>query len=63
MDDREELLRAVVEYGRTIQRDGWKAGEAVILKYEPGIPDFRRWAYALGIMLRAEELLAGLAQQ
>ena len=63
MTDREELLRALAKYGRTIQKDGWRAGEAVILRYESGIPDFRRWAYALGILLRAEELLAGLAQQ
>lgn len=63
MENREELVHAIAEYGRTIQKDGWQAGEAVILRYEPGISDFRRWAYALGIMLRAEELLAGLAQQ
>jgi hypothetical protein len=63
MTNREKLIRGITEYGRTIQVDGWQAGEAVIRKYESRIPDFRRWAYALGILLRAEELLAGLAQQ
>jgi len=63
MVDREELLRALAEYGRTIKEDGWRAGELVIDRYASMIPDFTRWAYALGIMLRAEELLAGLAQQ
>lgn len=61
MDDREELIRALAEYGRTIQGDGWKAGEPVIDRYANVIPEFRRWAHALGIALRAEELLAGLA--
>lgn len=63
MNDREKLIKALAEYGRTIQRDGWRSGETIIEKYELEIPEFRRWAYALGIALRAEELLAGLAQQ
>lgn len=61
MNDREKRILALVEYGRTIQGDGWRAGEEIIEKYELEIPEFRRWAYALGIVLRAEELLAGLA--
>ena len=61
MTDREELTLAVSEYGKAIQENGWMAGEVVIERYERRIPDFRKWAYALGIMLRAEELLAGLA--
>lgn len=61
MRDRKKLVRALAEYGRTIQRDGWRAGEPIIDQYERTIPDFRRWAYALAIMLRAEELLAALA--
>ena len=61
MTDREELILAVSEYGKAIQENGWMAGEATIERYERRIPDFRKWAYALGIMLRAEELLAGLA--
>lgn len=61
MTNRPELIRALTEYGRTIQRNGWRAGEPLIDRYEKMIPDFRRWAHALGIMLRAKELLAGLA--
>ena len=61
MIDREELILAVSEYGKEIQENRWMAGELVIQRYEHRIPDFRSWAYALGIMLRAEELLAGLA--
>lgn len=63
MADRIELVQALAEYGKTIRRDGWRSGEPIIDRYERTIPDFRRWAYALGIALRAEELLAGLAQQ
>jgi hypothetical protein len=61
MDDREKRIQALTEYGWTIRRDGWRAGETIIERYELEIPEFRRWAYALGIVLRAEELLAGLA--
>ena len=60
MVDQEKRILALAEYGRTIRRDGWRAGEAIIEKYELEIPEFRRWAYALGIMLRADELLAAL---
>jgi hypothetical protein len=60
---KDELIRALTEYGRAIKRGGWRAGEPLISQYERTIPDFRRWARALGIMLRAEELLASLAQQ
>ena len=58
MKDRATLIQALKEYGHAIQRDGWRAGESIIVRYELVVPDFRRWAYALGIMLRAEELLA-----
>lgn len=47
----------LVEYGRRIKVEGWNAGEPMILEAEKQWPDFRRWAHALGIMLRAEELL------
>jgi hypothetical protein len=60
---KDELIRALTEYGKIIKRDGWKAGEPIIDRCERTIPDFRRWAHALSIMLRAKELLAGLAQQ
>lgn len=58
MKDRNELIQALTEYGQAIQRDGWKAGESIIERHERKIPEFRRWAYALGIVLRAEELLS-----
>lgn len=61
MKGREELVQALTEYGQAIRKDGWAAGEPIIEQHERKIPEFRRWAYALGIMLRAEELLAGLA--
>lgn len=54
---KEALKKALAEYGTTIKACGWKAGEAVIRRYEGKIKDFRRWAHALGIMLRAEEIL------
>lgn len=60
MKGRKELVQALAEYGQVIQRDSWAAGEPVIERYERKIPEFRRWAYALGIMLRAKELLADL---
>lgn len=48
---------ALVEYGRTIRQSGWKAGEPLIRKNSKRWKDFGKWAMALGIMLRAEELL------
>lgn len=47
----------LVRYGEIIQRDGWRAGEAFIRQAARRHEDFRRWAYALGIALRAQELL------
>ena len=52
---KDELSR----YGRIIRNDGWKIGEPLILEAEKQWPDFRRWAYALGIVLRAQEILNG----
>lgn len=53
------LKATLKEYGRTIKREGWKAGESLI---KDGVkkfgPKFKKWAYALGIMLRAIELLS-----
>lgn len=56
----ESMKQALQEYGRVIQVEGWDAGERVIEAYEIRFPDFRRWAHALGVMLRAREILAGL---
>jgi hypothetical protein len=52
------MLDALVEYGCTIKAQGWEAGEPLIEAGEARFKDFRRWAYALGIVLRTEELLA-----
>jgi hypothetical protein len=55
----EEMKRELIEYGRRIQIEGWQIMEPMIWKAEKRWPDFRRWAYALGIVLRAEEILNG----
>lgn len=54
---KEEMIQALAEYGKTIKKHGWKAGEPTIQAGEKKFPDFRRWAHALAIMLRAEEIL------
>lgn len=48
---------ALEEYGRTIKREGWKAGEPLIRKGLRKWKDFDRWARALAMMLRTQELL------
>lgn len=53
----QEMKMDLARYGRIIRQDGWQIGEAMILEAEKRWPDFRRWAYALGIMLRAKEIL------
>lgn len=55
MDD--QMKAALSEYGRTIKGHGWDSGEPLIARGEARWPEFRKWAYALGVMLRAEELL------
>ncbi len=51
------LIKALRHYGKTIKTHGWRVGEPLIKKYSRKFPEFKRWAYALGIMLRADELL------
>ncbi len=53
------LKAALKEYGSIIKAHGSRAGEAVIEKHQKKLPDFRRWAYGLGIMLRSDELMRG----
>jgi hypothetical protein len=55
--DKEALKVALAEYGNEIRANGFAAGEPIIQKHQRKIRDFRRWAHAFGIMLRAEELL------
>jgi hypothetical protein len=54
----EDLKQVLTEYALTIRTCGWEAGEEFIAVYEEEYPDFRRWAYALAIVLRIRELLA-----
>lgn len=55
---KEGMRNALAEYGRLIKEQGFKAGEPIIQAREKKFQDFRRWAYALAIMLRAEEILS-----
>lgn len=52
-----KLREALAHYGEIIRKNGWHAGEKLIKKYEKDLTDFRKWAYALGITLRANEVL------
>lgn len=54
-----EMKRELVKYGKVILARGWNAGEAVIQESESRFFEFRKWAYALGVMLRAWEILEG----
>lgn len=55
--ERKALIEALTVYGEAVRRDGWDAGEAVILAFEPKLEEFRRWAWALAILLRCREIL------
>ena len=52
-----EMKKALEAYGRRILEGGWAAGEPLILEGERRFEAFRQWAYALGICLRAREIL------
>lgn len=52
----DEMKQALEEYALTIKTFGWQAGEELIVVYEEAFQDFRRWAYALAIVLRIKEL-------
>jgi hypothetical protein len=56
MDER--MKAALNEYGDTILAHGWKAGEALIAKYSEQYADFPKWAKAMAILLRVEEVLS-----
>ena len=53
----ENMKAVLVEYGEAILANGWEAGESLIEAGERRFEGFRRWAYALGIYLRAKEIL------
>jgi hypothetical protein len=53
----EDLKQALVEYILTVRFLGWDAGEDFIAIHEEAFLDFRRWAYAVAIMIRVDEIL------
>lgn len=56
MKRNEKLVKALAHYGATIKELGWKSGEPLIVKYSEQFLNFHELAWALGIVLRAEEL-------
>ncbi len=53
----EAMLTALLEYGLTIQEQGWKVGEPLIEKYSKQFKEFQLWAHAFAVTLRAYELV------
>lgn len=53
----EYFKAALAEYGSKLKADGWEAAEPIIERHSRRWPDFHRFATALGIMLRADEIL------
>lgn len=53
-----KMKAALKSYAQTIKQKGWKAGEKLI---EDGVKnfgkEFKQWARAIGVYLRAKELL------
>lgn len=50
------LALALSVYGAIIKELGWEAGEPLIAKYAEQFINFREMAWAVGIVLRAEEI-------
>lgn len=59
VDMTEEVKGRLATYGQTVVEKGWKAGEPLINEGEKLFPEFRKWATAVGIMLRVQELVEG----
>lgn len=51
-----ELVKALSIYGATIKELGWEAGEPLIAQFSEKFMNFREMAWAVGIVLRAEEI-------
>ncbi len=51
-----ELAKALALYGATIKAKGWEAGEPLIARFSEEFMNFREMAWAVGIVLRAEEI-------
>ena len=50
---------ALKYYSKVVSEKGWRAGKPLIAKYSKRWPGFKKWAKALRIMIRAEELMKG----
>ena len=51
------MIAALAEYGKAVLAKGWKAGEPIIRKHLEAFPDFDKFAMAMRLMMRADELL------
>lgn len=52
-----KLARALALYGATIKEAGWEAGEPLISRFSEEFMNFREMAWAVGIVLRADEII------
>lgn len=51
------LAKALAVYGVTIKASGWEAGEPLIARFSEEFMNFREMAWAVGIVLRSEEIV------
>lgn len=56
MGHNDKLAKALALYGATIKELGWKAGEPLIVKYVEQFENFKELAWAICVVLRAEEI-------
>lgn len=54
------LAKALAVYGATIKTSGWEAGEPLIARFSEEFMNFREMAWAVGVVLRAEEIVEEL---
>lgn len=52
-----KLAKALALYGTTIKELGWEAGEPLISRFSEEFLNFREMAWAVGVVLRAEEII------
>lgn len=52
----EKLVKALTIYAVTIRELGWEAGEPLIARYSEAFLNFREMAWAVGIVLRSDEI-------
>jgi hypothetical protein len=53
----EEMKEALKEYSWMVRRKGYVAATPLLLKYQDRFKDFDKWAMAIRMMFRIEELL------